>query len=160
MRAAKAFKSWRAKTAFPEDEMNNLDLFNDLAAEDNGENPRMTQNEHSDWINGLGNDGRIAAIRRFKPDAAAMPFEEILFAIKRGESLHVRSATGEWLKSYSWGFTKAGGYQPCEHNWVTGASRTCRIDEIPAQLGALQLSGEPCTVVFHQIGDLPVWRTL
>lgn len=114
----------------------------------------MPNQQHIDTQTALAGQERLAIVRGFVADDALMPHEHVIFAIRRGESLHVRSAKGEWLLSYSW-----NECVPTVHDWITGESREPQIEEIPS-LGMQCVNGETCEVRFYKIGDVPIWRTV
>ena len=91
-------------------------------------------------------------IFEFSRPHADRPHGDTVNALRRGESLHVRSLKGEWLKAYYWSETR-----PIEHDWVTGANRPCAIADIPMP-GKHAINGEACDVLFYVIGDQPIWH--
>jgi alkylated DNA repair dioxygenase AlkB len=95
---------------------------------------------------------RLTMINNFAPAATGMSRDEIIFHLQRGESLHVRSLTGEWLRSYYWSEDR-----PVRCDWNEPANRVCAIDDIP-ETGEQLIDGERVIVCFYQLGDQPIWR--
>jgi hypothetical protein len=94
---------------------------------------------------------RLELIKNFN-HTQIIPHDEIIFHLQRGESLHIRSTTGEWLKSFSW-----NGDRPTCYNWVTKTNESCSVSDIP-YLGEQVIGLETVNVCFYKIGDLPIWR--
>jgi hypothetical protein len=124
----------------------NSDIFN-LADE------KTNIEKHIDWMLSLRMEQRIELIGRFnaylrnrdKPDVdSKFSSNEIIFALKRGESLHVRDLDGKWLWSYAW-----SSVAPIKTNWLTGTSKLCELDEIP-QLGRQSINNTDVVVLFFK----------
>jgi len=96
---------------------------------------------------------RLDLIKNFS-HTQSIPHDEIIFHISRGESLHIRSEAGEWLKSYSWNWDK-----PTCYDWVNKTNIPCCISDIPL-IGNQVINGERVVVRFYKIGDLPVFKSL
>lgn len=94
---------------------------------------------------------RLNLIKNFS-HTRSIPQAEILFHLKCGECLHVRSEAGEWFKSYSWNWD-----EPSCYDWVINDNLPCSIDDIP-QVGNQVINGEPVVVCFYKVGELPVFK--
>lgn len=95
---------------------------------------------------------RLELIKSFS-HAKPIPHDEIIFHISRGESLHVRSESGEWLKSYGWNWDR-----PTCYDWVNKTNIPCSISDIPL-IGNQVINGERVVVRFYKTGELPIFKS-
>jgi hypothetical protein len=110
---------------------------------------RSSMNGFMDWLLALRTEARIAVMRNFAEymadrDNKTLSFNEVVFALKRGESLHVRTPDGRWLFGFSWYSNSV-----VKTNFAMGTTQYCEMEYIPA-LGRQEINKVPVNVLFFK----------
>lgn len=96
-------------------------------------------------------------INNFNHTNKNMLHDEIIFHMKRGETLIIQSAQGKWLRSIYWGYLPNGEYAPVVCNWDNRIESTCSLDDIPC-IGPQTINDERLIVSFCKFHDKkPIW---
>ncbi len=86
-------------------------------------------------------------INKFNYTNKNMCHDEIIFHMKRGETLLIQSAQGKWLRSIYWGYLPSEKYSPIVCNWDNRIGSTCSIDDVPC-IGPQIINNEIAIVSF------------
>ncbi len=113
----------------------------------------MTIN-YDDWYFNLNGTDRINLIKLFDNDIdnnvhhINMPVHQIIFHLKRGKVLDVKSFDDKKLKSYFSSMNNKDEYFLAERNWETNETKSCEFLEIP-MLGRRIIDKITVKVVFR-----------
>ncbi len=114
----------------------------------------MTIN-YDDWYSNLSVNDRVNLIKMFEniinnnADLINMPIEEIIFHIKRGKILDVKSFNDKTLKTYFSSINNNSEYFLAEKDWETDTTISCKLFEIP-MLGRQTIKEMTVKVVFSR----------
>lgn len=103
---------------------------------------------------------RQEMINNFNHTNKNMSHDEIIFHLKRSETLLIQSEKGEWLRSIYWGYIpngENGEHTPITHNWLDKTSIICSINGVP-HIGPQLINNENVIVSFAKFSETePMW---
>lgn len=96
-------------------------------------------------------------VNNFNHTNKNMLHDEIVFHMKRGETLLVQSAQGKWLRSIYWGYLPHGEYAPIACNWDNKIGSICSLDDVP-RIGPQTINDEIVIISFCKFpNNGPIW---